>query len=335
MVVMTEDFWYSRAPLMSHSQAMVYIALGGRGVGKTFDFKRWAATNDKDFEFIWLRRYDNELPKVKNSFLTDLERAGVLGDREYHLEGNQLKEGDKIKVHFEALSLATKNKSVSYANVDVIVFDEFIEERANKSYLPNEVELLLSFIETVNRLRLDRPEVRVIMLANKATWVNPYFSYWHIQPFTKRFRYFKDGMIVVENYTNERFEAAKKETKFGRLIAGSKVADYMIENKVWHDDNAFLCKRASNTELRAVVRLGEVSVGLFTGDGSIYCCHFSKSATVRRYAPREERKNGEYPLQSGEPPITWLMDYSSMGRLFFEDNVLKATVYEIILKYYK
>ena len=336
MVIMNEDIWYSRAPLLSHSQAMIYVGLGGRGVGKTFDFKRWAVLNNKPFEFIWLRRYDNELPKVKNSFLTDLKKVGVLGDREFRIEGNQLLEGDTVKVHFEALSLATKNKSVSYANVDVIVFDEFIEERANRSYLPDEVELLLSFIETVNRLRLDRPEVRVIMLANKATWVNPYFAYWHIKPFSdRRFKSFKDGLIVVENYTNERFEAAKKQTKFGRLISGTKVGDYMIENKVWHDDNAFIMKRAPNTELRVIVRLGDVRVGLFTGDGNIYCCHFRKSSTARCYAPREERQQGEYPLQSGEPPISWLMEYSSMSKLYFEDNILKSTVYEIILKYYK
>ena len=79
------------------------------------------------------------------------------------------------------------------------VFDEFIETKKGRNYLQNEVEMFLDLIETVNRLRIDRPEVRVYLLANKVTFVNPYFTYFNIKPFTGRFKKYKNGLIVVEN----------------------------------------------------------------------------------------------------------------------------------------
>ena len=135
----SNPIYYNGIPMMSYN-AMLNLLYGGRGVGKSFWFKVWSllvATG----ETVWMRRYDNEIRDAQDKFCEDLISNGFITEEmEIKHEGNTILLNGEPRIHFVALSISMKKKSVPYPNVNWIVFDEFIETRVNRSYLPKEEE---------------------------------------------------------------------------------------------------------------------------------------------------------------------------------------------------
>lgn len=325
------ELFYSRHTIMGYNAFLNFI-LSGRGNGKTFDFKRMAL--DYEHQTMWVRRYENDLPDVETSFMADLYKEGYYAEDSISIKQDRLVRNGEVKVVFQALSTSNKKKSVSYADVDYIVFDEFIETKANRNYIPKEVELFLDLIETVNRLRIDRPEVRVFLLANKVSFVNPYFTFFNIKPFTGRFKKYKDGLIVVENYYNEEFVKLKKESRFGRLIEGTKYGKYAIENEAFRDTNDFLCKKPDDSRHLCNIEYENITIGLWKSGDFLYAskAHNPNSLT---FAPRETIKEGQYVLMSNEMPVKLMRDLNTIGQFYFEDNIVKDICYRIMMESYR
>lgn len=240
----------------------------------------------------------------------------------------------EVKIFFVALSSAFRKKSVSYGGVNLIVFDEFIEARKTRSYLKGEVEMFLDLIETVNRLRVDRPEVRVFCLANKVTFANPYFVYWGIKEFDGRFKKFHKGLIVVENYENALFTDLKKKSKFGQLIEGTRYGKYAIDNEVLRDTKDFLKERPENAKYLCAMRIGNNYVGFWRDEKCIYCCS-AYNTNKLIFAPRDELQEGEFVLKSTDVPIKWLKDLNTVGLCFFENGLIKDICYNAMVETYK
>lgn len=319
---------YSRNNLLSYNGFLNFI-LSGRGLGKTFDFKRWALSSSK--QTVWVRRYDNDLPDVESKFMRDLVKEGYFTEDSITIKDHTLIMNGEVKVYFVALSISNKKKSVPYPDVDKIIFDEFIETGARKNYLKNECEMFLDLVETVNRLRIGEPEVRCFFLGNKVSFINPYFTYFDIHPFTQNFKTFKDGLIVVENYSNAEFADLKKKSRFGQLIDGTKYGRFAIDNENWKDNDSFITTRPAKSELKVNIRIGATIMGIwydFDND-ALYVCK-AHSETVYTYASRDELIEGEMALKSNQPPIMWLEKYNECGKLYFEDNIIKAYCYELI-----
>lgn len=313
---------------MSYNAILNFI-LSGRGNGKTFAFKQFGL--ECDSQVMWIRRYDNDLDDVEKEFMSDLLREGLFEKDSITLEEHRLSINGVVKVYFVSLSLSHKKKSVSYANVDFMVFDEFIETRKGRAYLAREVETFLDLMETVNRLRIDRPEVRAFFLANKISFDNPYFRYWNIKPFEGRFKKFKDGLIVVENYTNETFNTLKKQTKFGRLIEGTRYGEYAIDNKALRDTSDFIRIRPPSAKLKCNIRYEEMYIGLWEAEGGneAYVCR-DYNPNSMTFAERGTLKEGEFILKSRDVPLLWMKNLNAIGRLYFSDILVKSLVQELL-----
>lgn len=214
-----------------------------------------------------------------------------------------------------------------------IIYDEFLELKDGGKYLKNEVERFLELYSTVNRLRTGedgRKEVRVVMIANKVSFVNPYFTYWGILPFTSRFKTFKDGLLVVENYDNALFKEKMKQTGFGKLVEGTAYGDYAIDNKSWVDDDAFIVKKIPpSAGFKCSIRYRDIHMGLYFNGIGVY---IMRAYTEDRYmyAPQYECMDNEMPLVPSRYPLKLIKDAFNLGFLFFEDNVLKDAIYTII-----
>lgn len=325
-----KSIWYDKGPLMSRN-GFINFVLGARGTGKTYCFKKWAL--EKPGQTVWVRRYQEDIDDLMDKFMGDLISNGVIDPDEHKIvcEAGKLLIDDEVKIYFMALNTAPRKKSQSYHNVDAIIYDEVFEMKGGRRYLNNEVEKLLELIETVNRLRIDgRKEVRVFLLANKTTFVNPYFTYWNILPFSERFKTFKDGLIVVENYENKKFVDIKRQTKFGRLVAGTVYGDYALENMAWMDDDAFIVdKKPDNCRLLGNIRYKEIYMGIWTDDVS---CFIMRAHNKNRwtFTTKFEVKDDEYPLIPSRQPMKFLTECFNNGILFFEDNVCKNAIYSII-----
>lgn len=144
------------------------------------------------------------------------------------------------------LATAQDLKSTNFSKVKTIIFDEFIiEEGQKKYYLKNEVFTFLNLIETISRLR----DVRIFMLANSASLTNPYFLYFDLQlPYNNDIKIFKEGTILVQYMKNEEYRETKRQTRFGKLVAGTSFEDYAIDNKFLNDNRNFVEKKTGSAK---------------------------------------------------------------------------------------
>lgn len=326
-----EDIFYSDSEVFGYN-AFISFILSARGNGKTFGFKKRAL--NAPYQTMWVRRYEEDLNDFEKEFMKDLIQEGLYQENSITIQNHRLIMDGEVKIFFVALSQAFRKKSVSYGGVNLIVFDEFIEARKTRSYLKGEVEMFLDLIETVNRLRIDRPEVRVFCLANKVTFANPYFVYWGIKEFEGRFKKFQKGMIVVENYYNATFTELKKKSRFGQLIEGTKYGKYAVDNEVLRDTQDFIKQKPDNAKYLCAMRIGRNYVGFWKADNCIYCSSQYNSNKVV-FAPRDDLQEGEFALKSTDVPILWLKDLNGIGHAFFEDSLIKDICYNAMVETYK
>lgn len=257
----TSIFWSAKKTLTHNT--LINVIVGNRGGGKTYGAKEWAIDNfikNKE-QFGYIRRYRDDLKEPMLRFFDDI--AGQYPDYEFktdskyfyirlkpHDENEKWTEKDIAGFGF-VLSTASNKKSISYPNVTTLIFDEFLLDKGNQLYLSEEPIKLLNLYETVARPGTGHKRVVLFMLANALSVTNPYFLFWGLKmPTTQD----KNGKyiwkhptrpILVEDVRNEAFIDKKKNTEFGKLVSGTKYADYSIENKFLLDDDSFIEKKSN------------------------------------------------------------------------------------------
>ena len=248
--------YYDFGKLVSYN-ALLNFVIGERGVGKTFGAKKFVVNDflKNENEFVYLRRYKTELDMSLNGFFNQLQDNGVFEDYEFKVKGSKNKittftcNGANIGYAFP-LSTANILKSASFTKVKNIIFDEFIIDKGTYHYLQNEVTQFLDVVETVARLR----DIRAFLLGNAISTTNPYWDYFDIHlPYNSEFATFKDGLIAVNYVKNEEYRKAKRESRFGKLIAGSDYGRFAIENEFLRDDKSFIGKRTQHAKNFAVI----------------------------------------------------------------------------------
>jgi hypothetical protein len=152
--------FYDFGPTLSHNCLLNMIA-GARGIGKTYGAKKLGITRwiKKRTQFIYLRRFETELEEL-SQFFADIQHEfpdwdlQVVG-RKFQIAPASTRDDKKREwevIGFAVpLSTAQNKKSVSYHNVTLVIFDEFILEKSGQHYLPKEAEVLLNFFNTVDR----------------------------------------------------------------------------------------------------------------------------------------------------------------------------------------
>lgn len=334
--------WYDKGPLLSHNK-MLNMVLSGRGTGKTFHYTDWSVD---DFlktknETIWVRRYAVELTNKQaggnpgildnDAFYKALINEGKYPGVKFEIQGTTLFINDEPAVHFVALSTSRGMKSINFPKVNKIIFDEFIIDKGRTTYLKNEVEIFLDLVETVARMR---DNVRVVLLANAITQVNPYFIYFKLRPDPEK-RFTVKGQVCVELYTNEEFVAKKNKTRFAQLVNGTRYGDYAINNKWLLDTDTFIEKKTAEAEFCLGMKYNGVMYGFWVDykrglmyankqyDPSSYCLycltkddHEANLLLIKSIAESKRVQRIVFAFQN--------------GLLRFSDQVVKSQVYEFI-----
>lgn len=132
------------------------------------------------------------------------------------------------------LSGMEHDKSTSYPNIRVIIFDEFL---SRTNYLPDEFILLMNCLSTIVRLRTD---VEIFMLGNTVNRYCPYFAEMglkgvkNMQPGTiDVYRYGESGLKVAVEYTASTTGATGKGNV---LFAFNNPKLQMITHGDWEID---------------------------------------------------------------------------------------------------
>ena len=340
------SIWYNKAPLMSY-KAFFNILISARGLGKTYSFKSWCIDDflKTGAQFVWLRRYATEIEKMKKTFFDDIREKyknvdfNIKGDN----KAGQFYINNKLAGFYFALSTSSIAKSSSYPHVNKIVFDEFLIMGKTYHYLNDEVTLLLEFIETIYRLRevtdtKYKPK-GVYLLGNNITLANPYFLYFNIKPFKTRFYHDKERSLLVEQYTNKAFVETKSQTAIGRLTKDTDYYEYAIENKPYLDNDTFIKKKPPKAEFRCAIDYNNRCYGFWLDikNGLMYVNYQVDPSSYRHYSlTRDDHSVNTFLIKNSNntaiKEIVWLFQN---GCLFFEDEQIKAQVYEILSHFIK
>lgn len=187
------------------------IAMGERSNGKTYGalteiLKLHARSNCRDCG-IYLRRWDKDLEPerartlfdshVDNGVIKDLFGdlydnitywAGAWYLARWDDENNKNIKAERPFCRYYSLNNAEHYKSTNESRVKIILFDEFLSQRA---YLPDEFIIFMNFISTVVRRRGD---VTIFMVANTCVRSSLYFREMGL---TKIIRKMQQGTILT------------------------------------------------------------------------------------------------------------------------------------------
>lgn len=315
--------------ILSYNATLNFI-IGERGVGKTYGMKRFAT---RDFlkngnQFIYIRRYKSELESSMVGFFDALIKNNeIKGEHEFKIKkhkGSYEFYIDKQICGFGiALSTAVIQKSREFPYVKNIIFDEFLIPAGNYHYIKNEVEAFLDLVETISRNR----DTRVFLIGNAVARINPYFTYFNIdEPYHSEFKTYREGLILVAVLKNLEYREEKKETKFGRLTAGTSYASYAIDNNWLNEDKNFIKKKPDSARFYFTIKMNNIMVGLWVEGGFFY---FSS-----KYEPRpmitfnkEDHAEGDILISASNEISKIIKNKYESGQLCFENQKIKALVF--------
>lgn len=277
-ISMIEYGWhYNPNPMMTYHADMTWI-IGGRGTGKTYGMK------DKTVSMpnvtVWLNRTDTDSVKAANTYLSKFpaeyrepfELTWKTVKEDTLREGKQKtkyaypvlinKYTQEPKVLFTALSV--QNKGVDFANVDRLIFDEFlIKKKAKVNYLPDEITVFLDFLQTVAR---DSPKFKTYMIANEIDEINPYFAYWGVEKINKEkeFTWIKKPTILMQwvKPKEERI-ASYEKSAFGRIVAGTPYDEYMRGERALVNYNLTIKPIPEFARYQFNLRTGDTLLGIW------------------------------------------------------------------------
>lgn len=329
--------YYTLDKLLSRN-AILNFVLGERGVGKSFSSKVYCINDyiKKGNQFIYLRRYKEELTLACSSFFKDVQNAGLFEDHEFKVKGSKnltifYMDGEIIGY---GIALSTSNilKSTAFPAVKTIVFDEFMLDEGVYRYLKNEVTKMLDVIETVFRLR----EGRVLFLGNSTSITDcPYFNYFNLDlPYNSEFKTSKDGLIVVNYIKNLAYRAEKKKTRFGKLIDGTAYGRYAIDNEMLRDDKTFIERKGANPRFwhSLVINGNKYGVWRNPQNGRLYIsddydpsCNISYAISIDDATP-----DSKYITIKNNGFMRVIIEYYKNADLYFENQKIKNNVIPVL-----
>ena len=334
---MSNEKWYSPNRLLSHN-AFINFVMSPRGNGKSYSAKKLIIKNYlKDgSQAVYVRRTKVEIDEVKDTYWNDIGEE--FPNLEFKVEGYiGYINGDEV-VHFIPLSTSTNKKSASYPKVKWIIFDEYIITKTTYNrYLKNEMTLLLDLIETVGRDR----NIRVLIMANSVSFVNPLFSFFDIVPKEgERFSKYKDGLICVEQFTSHVFMEEKKKTPFGRLIEGTNYSKYAIENEVLEDTNDFIKEReGAKYKFLACFKYEDFKIGVWENleNNELFCDERIDEDNINKFAMLLEELEEGYLYYKGYRNVNLriikIKKSAIQGNLYFCSQEIKKIMQDRVIPY--
>lgn len=331
------------------SGCAINIVTGARSFGKTYGWKKACIRDYLKTGRTWgyLRTFDQEIKDIvadgPEAFFSDIMRNDEFPGYKFRCMGRTMQIGkigedgevDKWETMGQLLALtkAQSYKGKSVANMHYVVFDEFIRETRIPPYPKNCVEQFLNLWETLDR-REDR--VTIVMLANAADVVNPYFVTWKITPppvgHTKRVAVGR-AQIFVQNCWSKAFEQAADKSNIGMLTAGSAYAAYAQMNQFRNDDKAFIKKRPKRAAPTQNIKWGHSTFSLWASidDGSIYVCE-GEAVGKSTYALMREDAEPDIPMiERNEPLLKAWGRYFRQGRMLFESVKVREKFCEVLV----
>jgi hypothetical protein len=326
--------WYDPNKTLTHN-ALYNLIIGNRSCGKSYGLKKRVVKNfiEKGQQFIYLRRYKDELDKSKESYFDDIIINNEFPDCKIEFKEDCYFINDQLFGYAMALTKAKDYKSSAYPRVSLIVFEEFIiEENGFTRYLKNEVEIFLGFYMSIDRYR----GCKVFFLGNNFSMFNPYTIFWDLNiPYKSNITKAKNGKILLEMVNNEEFIQERLKTDFGQLVEGTPFAAYAIQNKSRIDNKEFVMKKTEKSSYYFTFKYNGELYGVWV-DYSVGKFFVSKDVDpffkIVYSVTLEDHSPNTLLLKSVNKSVffkTFIEAYKD-GNVYFESMKIKAIVYNVI-----
>jgi hypothetical protein len=328
---MEKSLYYNPNKMLSYNRILNFI-IGARGIGKSFSMKEYPIKRflKHGEQFIYVRRYKPELKKVTNYFNDVMT---LFPDHQFKVKGREFYIDGKLAGWAIPLSSWQSEKSNAYPAVSTIIFDEFIREKDNSGYMPNEVEALLNLMDTVFR---NRENVRCVCLSNAVSVVNPYFLYFGLVPNIHK-RYNAYESILIEIPDSKDFSEERRKTKFGNLIDGTEYGEMSLDNEFTNDSQLFIDKRSKDSKFVFSVIYKGMTIGIWIDQqvGLLYLSHDHDPSTKFCFALSADDLKENAMMLSGwrnNYYLKKLVKAFMNGYLRFDNQVLRNVGYEMFKK---
>ena len=326
------NLYYDLSKILSYN-AFLNFLIGERGVGKTYSSSKFVTKQfiNKGEEFCYIRRYKTELSSSVKKFFEPLIQNEEFPNHSFEVKGSKFYIDDKIAGYSMTLTTAQNLKSTNFSNVKTIIFDEFIIEDGQHHYLQNEVVNFLGLVETIARMR----NIRILMLGNAVSSVNPYFLFFDLQlPYNSDIRTYREGLILVQYMKNEEYRKAKKESKFGKLVAGTEYEEYAIDNKFQNDDKTFIEKKSGSSKYAFSFIYNEFTFGVWFdyNIGKIFVSNDYKDNGMNFSTTLQDHKPNTMFLSEARNLHCWktFVKNYKLGNVYFENIKIKSICKELI-----
>lgn len=328
---MEKSLYYNPQKMLSFNRILNFI-IGARGIGKSYAMKEYPIKRflKHGEQMIYVRRYKGELKKITNYFNDIMVQ---FPDHTFKIKGREMYIDGKLFGWAIPLSMWQSEKSNAYPKVSTIIFDEFIREKDNSGYIPNEVEALLNLMDTVFR---DRDNVRCICLSNAVSVVNPYFLYFNLVPnIDKRYNAYKNVLIEIPD--SKDFSEERRKTKFGSLIDGTEYGEMSLDNEFVNDSSVFIERRSKDSKFNFAVVYKGMTMGVWvdTDLGVLHLSHDYDPSSKLIFALSKDDLSENVMLMNGWKNnyyLKKLVQAFMTGYLRFDNQVLRTTGYEMFNK---
>lgn len=292
------DGWVN-ARLWFDDPAPFVIALGGRGIGKTFGALD-VLTEDGAPKHIYMRRTQAQIDACKLSELNPYKSVNEARGRSYIMsamgkytagvylgeekDGALRPSGAPVGLGI-ALSVFSNIRGVDGLGYNVLLFDEFIKE-AHERPFAREGDAFLNAYETLNRNRelQGREPLKAVLLSNSNDLRSPILDALGVvdlidrmQRKGKHYASAADGAISIYLYPDSPISERKRETALYR-VANSADFKQMALNNEFSAANYEGVRSCPLREFTPLVSIGDVTVYAHVNNGTFYVVDGVKAA---------------------------------------------------------
>lgn len=262
---------------------------GGRGIGKTFGALDYLLTHE--IKFMLLRRTQTQADMISNPDMSPFKALEEFHKKDYitnriakSISGVYTEEkGGSPIAYIAALTTISNIRGFDAHDVEVILYDEFIPERHERT-IKDEGGALLNAYETVNRNRELKGEmpVKMICLSNSNRLDNPIYEAFDLIKVVKQMEkkcreefYIDNRGIAVINIQHSPISDKKRETALYKV--GNIVFQSMALGNDYNFDASNIGSR-NIQEYRPVASISGILIARHKSKGEFYATHHQYGA---------------------------------------------------------
>ena len=275
--------WYHIPPI-EKLRPFTFI-VGGRGIGKTYSAIDLSVTQFRG-KFLYMRNTREQLQECCGAFGNPFKKWARNNNRDIIMEmerkhaviNEYTGSGDEVEKHCigYAANLSTFEnlRGIDLSEVQIVIFDEFIEDR---TLTFDQYTAILHAYETINRNREleGLPPLIIVFLSNAQRLGNPILRGFNLIPVIEDMqrrgqRSYANGAIRIELPFSEVSEQ-KRNTALYKATQGTSFSSEALDNNFINDSFTGV-KKVNIFEYTPLFSIDDIYIYRHKSDGTYYAC---------------------------------------------------------------